>query len=137
MPSQDPTQATEMIIQALTLAGQRGILFTGRSPLGRGMAQLSHTQQVYFVESIPHDWLLPRMAAVVHHGGAGTTAAGIRAGVPSILVPIGADQRLWAYRVEALGIGPSPIPRSQLTAERLANAIMQAVTNEAMRQDAV
>ena len=96
----------------------------------------SSTHPVYFIESIPHDWLLPRTTAVVHHGGAGTTAAGIRAAVPSILIPIGADQRLWAYRVETLGIGPGPIPRYRLTTERLANAITQAVTDQALRQRA-
>jgi UDP:flavonoid glycosyltransferase YjiC (YdhE family) len=136
MPSQNPEQVTDMVIQALAMAGQRGILLTGRGLLGRGMVQRSATHPVYFVESIPHDWLLPRTAAVVHHGGAGTTAAGIRAGVPSILVPIGADQRLWAYRVESLGVGPHPIPRSRLTAERLAYAITQAVTDPALRQRA-
>jgi sterol 3beta-glucosyltransferase len=134
MPSQNPEQVTDMVIQALTMAGQRGILFTGQGPLGRGMVQRSTKSPVYFVESIPHDWLLPRTVAVVHHGGAGTTAAGIRAGIPSILIPIGADQRLWAYRVETLGVGPKPIPRSRLTAELLANTITQAVTDQVMCQ---
>ena len=136
MPNQNPEQITDMVIQALFMAGQRGILLTGQGILGRGMAQQSSTHPVYFVESIPHDWLLPRTAAVAHHGGAGTTAAGIRAGIPSILIPIGADQRLWAYRVETLGVGPGPIPRSQLTAERLAKAITQSITNQTMRQRA-
>jgi UDP:flavonoid glycosyltransferase YjiC (YdhE family) len=136
MPSQNPEQASDMVIQALAMAGQRGILLTGQGALGRGMAQLSSKHPVYFVESIPHDWLLPRTVAVVHHGGAGTTAAGVRAGIPSILIPVGADQRLWAYRVKALGIGTDPIPRSQLTAERLANAITQAVTDQMIRQRA-
>ncbi len=136
MPSENPEQVTDMVIQALTMAGQRGILFTGKGALGRGMAQRSSIHPVYFVESVPHDWLLPRTVAVVHHGGAGTTAAGIRAGIPSILIPIGADQRLWAYRVKALGIGPDPIPRSRLTAERLAHAITQAVTDQTTRQRA-
>jgi sterol 3beta-glucosyltransferase len=136
MPSQNPEQVTTMVIQALAMAGQRGILLTSQGVLGRGMVWQSSTHPVYFIESIPHDWLLPRTAAVVHHGGAGTTAAGIRAGIPSILIPIGADQRLWAYRVETLKIGPCPIPRSRLTTERLAYAITQAVTDQAVRQRA-
>lgn len=136
MPSQNAEQITDLVIQALSMAGQRGILLTGQGILGRGMVQQSSTHPVCFVESIPHDWLLPRTAAVVHHGGAGTTAAGIRAGVPSILIPIGADQRLWAYRVETLGVGPGPLPRSQLTAERLAKAITQSITNQTIRQRA-
>ena len=136
MPSENPEQVTDMVIEALAMAGQRGILLTGQGILGRGMEHQSSAKPVYFVESIPHDWLLPRTAAVVHHGGAGTTAAGIRAGVPSILIPVGADQRLWAYRVDALGVGPRPIPRSQLTVEGLSSAIMQAVTDTKMRQRA-
>ena len=136
MPSQNPEQVTGMVIQALSMAKQRGILLTGRGILGSGMDRQSSTYPLHFVESIPHDWLFPRMAAVVHHGGAGTTAAGIRAGIPSILIPVGADQRLWAYRVDALRVGPRPIPRSRLTVEGLSNAIIQAVTDQAMRQRA-
>jgi UDP:flavonoid glycosyltransferase YjiC (YdhE family) len=136
MPNQNPEKVTEMVIQALAMADQRGILLTGHETLGYGMAQKSSKSSVYFIESIPHDWLLPRSVAVVHHGGAGTTAAGIRAGLPSVLIPIGADQRLWAYRVEALGIGPIAIPRSRLTTERLAKAITQAVADQGMRQRA-
>ena len=91
---------------------------------------------VIMVDSVPHAWLFPRMAAVVHHGGAGTTAAGLRAGAPSILIPFFGDQAFWAGRVRALGVGPAPIPRKELTAERLAIAIRQAVTDEALRQRA-
>ena len=75
-------------------------------------------------------------AAVVHHGGAGTTAAGLRAGVPSIIVPFFADQPFWGARVAELGVGPKPIPRKNLTVEQLSQAIQMAVTNNAMRQRA-
>lgn len=73
------------------------------------------------------------MKAVVHHGGAGTTAAGLRAGVPNVVVPFFADQPFWGWRVAALGAGPSPLPLQTLTAERLAVAIQQAVTDSTMR----
>jgi sterol 3beta-glucosyltransferase len=76
------------------------------------------------------------MAAVVHHGGAGTTGAGLRAGVPSIIVPVSNDQPFWGRRVKALGAGPAPIPRKRLTADRLAHAIGVAVTDEAIRKRA-
>jgi UDP:flavonoid glycosyltransferase YjiC (YdhE family) len=85
---------------------------------------------------MPHSWLFPRLAAVVHHGGAGTTAAGLRAGVPSIIVPFMGDQPFWGERVRALGVGTAPLPRKQLTAERLAQAITTAVTDSEMRQRA-
>ena len=88
------------------------------------------------VDSVPFSWLFPRVAAVVHHGGAGTTSAGLRAGVPSIVIPFFADQPFWGQRVAALGVGPAPIPRKKLTAERLAQAIHTAVTDQAMRQRA-
>jgi len=76
------------------------------------------------------------MAAVVHHGGAGTTAEGLRAGVPSVIVPFIFDQPFWGARVKALGLGPAPIPRKRLTVEALAHAIDTAVTDAGMRQRA-
>ena len=87
-------------------------------------------------EAVPHDWLFPHMAAVVHHGGAGTTGAGLRAGVPSIIAPVSNDQPFWARRVKALGAGPAPILRKRLTADRLAQAICVAVTDESIRKRA-
>jgi UDP:flavonoid glycosyltransferase YjiC (YdhE family) len=76
------------------------------------------------------------MIAVVHHGGAGTTGAGLRAGVPSIVTLFVADQPNWARRIEALGVGPRAIPFRELTADLLANAIRQAASDTAMRQRA-
>ncbi len=83
-------------------------------------------------DALPHDLLFPRMAAVVHHGGAGTTGAGIRAGVPSLVVPFGVDQPFWASRVVALGVGPRPIPRRRLTRALLADGLRAAVGDRAM-----
>ena len=85
------------------------------------------------VESVPHSWLFPQMAAIVHHGGAGTTAASLRAGVPSIPIPFGIDQHFWAQRIVDLGVGSPPIPRGKLTASGLAQAILAAVDDQDMR----
>ena len=85
------------------------------------------------IDAAPFDWLFPRVAAVVHHGGAGTTGAGLAAGKPSVIVPFFADQPFWAWRVAALGAGPQPILKRQLTAERLAAAITEATTSPAIR----
>jgi sterol 3beta-glucosyltransferase len=76
---------------------------------------------------VPHSWLFPRMSAVVHHGGAGTTAAGLRAGVPGIVCPFFGDQSFWGERIAALGAGPAPIPIARLTAPGLATAIEAVV----------
>lgn len=137
MPSKDPARLASLVGEALRLSHQRGVLFTGSGVLGQGMAQYSDARDVFFLEEAPHDWLFPRMAAVVHHGGSGTTAAGLRAGVPSVLIPVGgSDQTMWAQRIKDLGLGPDPIPRPRLTAERLAEAIRRAVADPHMRERA-
>jgi UDP:flavonoid glycosyltransferase YjiC (YdhE family) len=93
-------------------------------------------ESVFMVDAVPFSWLFPRVAAVIHHGGAGTTAAGLRAGVPSVVIPFFGDQPFWGRRVADLGVGPEPIPRRVLTADRLVQAIQRAVTDRAMRQRA-
>jgi UDP:flavonoid glycosyltransferase YjiC (YdhE family) len=132
MVDHEREQATRMVVEALAETGQRGILLGGWSELGaEGLPE-----SILLVDSVPHDWLFPRMAAVVHHGGAGTTAAGLRAGVPSVVVPAFADQFFWGWRVEELGAGPNAIPRQKLTSAKLAEAIRQAVEDEGMRSRA-
>src|ERR1022692_967140 len=85
---------------------------------------------------VPHDWLFPKMAAVIHHAGAGTAAAGLRAGVPAVTVPMIGDQPFWAARLAALGTGPRPIPRKRLTAQALTAAIQDAITRPSYRVQA-
>lgn len=131
MAHRNPQQTTQLVHKALQRSGQRGVLATGWGALSG--AQWPHTSDLFMLDSIPHSWLFPRMAAVVHHGGSGTTGAGLRAGVPSVLVPHAGDQPFWARRVADLGVGPRPIPRRRLTAERLAAAIARAVRDEEMR----
>ena len=126
MIPQDPAALTSMACEALQRIGQRGILHAGWGGLGK--ADLPDT--VFLIQDVPHDWLFPRMAAVVHHGGAGSTAAGLRAGVPSVITPFFYDQPYWGARVAALGVGPRPIPMRRLSAERLA-AALQAATGDA------
>jgi len=133
MVDQEAQKVTGLVLEALHQTGERGILLGGWSQLGGG----SLPATVLRIESVPHDWLFPLMACVVHHGGTGTTAAGLRAGVPSIIVPFFADQPFWGQRIHALGVGPAPIQRKALTAERLAQAITIATQDAAMRQRAV
>jgi UDP:flavonoid glycosyltransferase YjiC (YdhE family) len=132
MPDKDARQTTQLIADALRITGQRCVLLSGWSGLGR--EQLPET--VFPVDSIPHSWLFPRMAAVVHHGGAGTTAAGLRSGVPSILTPYAADQFLWTKKVERLGVGPKSVSYHALTAGKLAEMIRQALSDQGMRERA-
>lgn len=132
MMSRSPAEAGEIALKALAQSGQRGILSAGWG----GLQADDLPDTVHMVGSLPHSWLFPRMAAVVHHGGAGTTAAGLRAGVPSIVVPFMGDQPFWGKRVADLGVGPAPIPRKKLTADKLARAISIAVSDTTMRQRA-
>jgi len=133
MSTRKPEETTELVTKALQKTNQRALLFSGWD----GLQKKALPGSVFMVDSIPHAWLFSRVAAVVHHGGAGTTAAGLRAGVPSIVIPFFADQPYWGQRVADLGVGPAPIPRQKLTTDRLAQAIQIAVTDQAMRQRAV
>ena len=132
MSNRNPEKTVDLCLQALAKTQQRAIMLSGWGGLHK--ANLPDT--VFMVDSIPHSWLFPRVGAVVHHGGAGTTAAGLRAGVPSIVIPFFGDQLFWGQRVAELGVGPEPIPRKKLTVERLAKAIKKAVTDQTMRQRA-
>jgi sterol 3beta-glucosyltransferase len=132
MSNRNPQEATDLVVKALKRIDQRAILLSGWG----GLQKTELPDSIFMIDSIPHAWLFPRLAAVVHHGGAGTTAAGLRAGVPSVIVPFFGDQPFWGRRVAELGVGPAPIPRKKLTAERLARAIQAAVTDEEMRQRA-
>jgi len=132
MSSRKPEETASLILQSLEQTGQRAILLSGWN--GIQIEDLPDT--VFVADSIPHDWLFERVAAVVHHGGAGTTAAGLRAGLPTIIIPFFADQPFWGQRVVDLGVGPQPIPRQKLTVERLASAIQMAVSDSTMRQKA-
>lgn len=132
MSSRKPAETTDLVLQALSKTQQRAILLSGWG----GMQKADLPASVFMVDSTPHAWLFSRVAVVVHHGGAGTTAAGLRAGIPSIVIPFLVDQPFWGQRVHDLGVGPAPIPRRKLTIDRLAQAIQEAVTNTAMRQRA-
>lgn len=122
------SEMTGMVVRtALKLAGVRGIV--------QGDPDTSD-DQVLAVRDVPHSWLFPRMAAVVHHGGAGTTAAGLRAGVPTVVCPFFGDQPYWGERVASLGAGPAPLPFRALTVPRLASKIRRAVRDQGMADQA-
>lgn len=132
MGSRDPAGTTRVVLEALRRAGRRGLLLGGWG----GFDLSGLPPEVFALDEAPHDWLFPRMAAVVSHGGAGTTGASLRAGVPTILTPYGMDQPFWGHRVAQLGVGPAPIPRKRLTAKRLAIAIEAACEDPKIQERA-
>ncbi len=123
---------TRAVVDAVQRLEQRCILLGGWAQMG----DVPLPPTFLRVEEIPHGWLFPRCSVVVHHGGAGTTATGFRAGVPQVVVPFYFDQPFWARRVHALGVGPAPVPRRALTADRLAQAIAEALADARVRQKA-
>ncbi|MEV3898358.1 glycosyltransferase [Streptomyces anulatus] len=131
MASGDGERLSEIAVRALRRAGLRGILQAGSAGLA------ADGDDVLTIGDVPHALLFPRLAAVVHHGGAGTSAATLRAGVPAVTVPVTADQPFWAGRLAAIGAATDPIPFRSLTAERLADSLHQVVKQEAHRRAAV
>jgi sterol 3beta-glucosyltransferase len=132
MSNRDPEKTANLVLEALARSRQRGVILSGWG----GLRKADLPKSVFMIDAAPFAWLFPRVAAVVHHGGAGTTAAGLRAGVPSVVVPFFGDQPYWGQRVADLGVGPAPIPRRRLSAEWLALAIERAVGDQTMRRRA-
>ncbi|CAB4282153.1 unnamed protein product [Prunus armeniaca] len=114
-PLEEPEKMTNIILQALEITGQRGVINRG------WVAEPSDS--VYLVDNCPHDWLFQRCSAVVHHGGVGTTAAGLKAACPTTIVPFFGDQPFWGERVHARGVGPAPVPADEFSLEKLVDAI--------------
>lgn len=125
---------TDLIVsgtaEALGRTGLRGVLLSENT----GIDNLLPENVIRVPGEVPYDWLFPRVAAAVHHGGAGTVAAALRAGLPSVVVPVLPDQAFWAHRVHSLGAAPPPIPQRGLTAESLSDAILQAAIDPKMRR---
>jgi sterol 3beta-glucosyltransferase len=132
MGSANEESLLELVVSALKHCGQRGILLTNR--VERMQATLPET--VFALDDVPHDWLFPQVTAVVHHGGAGTTGAGLRAGLPSLILPFLSDQYFWGRLIHERGLGPQLITHNRLNVEGLARAITTMITDQAMRERA-
>lgn len=132
MSNRQPAQMTAIIVEALKRSGQRAILATGWG----GLAPADRSDQVFVMDEVPHDWLFAQVAAVVHHGGVGTTAAGLRAGVLAVIVPQFGDQYFWGEHARRIGAALRPLPRKQLTADKLAAALQQVTQDADLRRKA-
>ncbi len=132
MPVRNPQKTTRILLEALKASGRRGILHAGWGGLGTQVLP----DDVFMIDYAPYSWLFPRMAMVIHHGGSGTTAAALRAGVPSCVVPLLFDQFYWGARTAELGVGPAPVNFRQLSVERLREAIEQGTGDARLRQRA-
>ena len=120
-----------VILRALHATGIRAVISTGWQN-----NSFSSTRQVFFTGYIPHDWLFPRVRAVIHHGGCGTTAAGLRFGRPTLIIPFAGDQPFWGYHVYHAGCGPKPIPLSDLSVAKLTKSILNLVNQRKYQENA-
>lgn len=134
LAGRDPAGVAALVSAALARAGRRGLLYRGAWGDLDGFALPAHMLRI---GDTPHGWLFPRVAAAVTHGGAGTVTAALRAGAPPVVLPAFGDQRLWARHVAELGVGPPPIPRADLTVDRLAGAVESACLDQTIRRRAV
>lgn len=126
----DPDKFTKMIYEAVEMAGVRALISKGWGGFGGD----DGPESVYMLENTPHDWLFPKVKAVVHHGGAGTTAIGLKCGKPTLVVPFFGDQFFWGNMIGKAGAGAMPIPYKELTAEKLAEAIKVLCEDETQKQ---
>lgn len=128
MANNNSARTTTTILEAIQRAGVRAVLATGVG----GLSVDTVPDNVFLLKEAPHDWLFPQMAAIVHHGGAGTTAAAFRAGKPQLICPFFGDQPFWGRRVAAMGVGPQPIKQKKLTTDQLTQALTMLTTDRVM-----
>ncbi|MCP5100297.1 MAG: glycosyltransferase family 1 protein [Chloroflexi bacterium] len=130
--NRDPKKTTQIMVDALVQSGERGLLLTGWG----GHDDVALPDNIFKVTSCPFSWLFPRMKAIVHHGGAGTTADAFRAGKPQIVIPHFSDQPFWGRMTHQLGVGVKPLSNKTVSAESLASAIKQVAHSDGMQQKA-
>jgi sterol 3beta-glucosyltransferase len=128
MVNKNAEKIDAIIREALKQTNNRGIILSGW-----GNVKCESTNDLLYLESAPHDWLLPKCKMIVHHGGAGTTSAGLRAGIPQLAAPFTADQPFWGWRVHAIGVAPKPIPVKKLSVEGMVRAITGAESNAVLK----
>ncbi len=136
MVGRNVAERTQAILAGIKQAKVRAVLVSGWGGIDEPGSRGTDPEQVFVTPSAPFGWLFSKAAALVHHGGAGTTAEGLKAGVPTLVCPFFGDQPFWGARIHSLRVGPHPIPQKRLTADRLAAAISEMSANQAMRERA-
>ena len=126
MTTENPARFARIIVESVRLSGMRAILATGWGAIGA----IDVPESIFVIKGAPHVELFKHVSAVVHHGAAGTTAAGLRAGLPTLICPLTVDQPFWGHRVFSLGCGPKPQPLKRLRAERFAEGLIELIQTE-------
>ena len=128
----DPIKLTKIVFEAIQKTGQRALVSKGWGNLG--IDDVDVPDNILVIGSCPHDWLFRQVSCVIHHGGAGTTAAGLAFGRPTVIVPFFGDQQFWGSIIARAGAGPIPIPHKQLTVDKLSDAIEMALKPSTQKQ---
>lgn len=126
---EDPEKFTQMIFDAVKKAGVRALVSRGWGGLGLGQDEVP--DNIFMLDNTPHDWLFPKIKGCIHHGGAGTTAIGLKCGLPTMIIPFFGDQYFWGSMVGKSGAGPKPIPYKHLDSDKFAEGIRYLLTDEA------
>ena len=121
MIHRDAERIDEIIRDALKRSKQRAVILSGWGSVHR-----TSTSDVLYLDAVPHDWLLPHCKMLIHHGGAGTTSAGLRAGIPQVVVPFMADQPFWGKRIHAIGVGSHPLRVKNISTDQLMQAMVES-----------
>jgi len=132
MVSGDMDETFRIVREAVEKSGVRAVIASGWSKEKKPV----NTDQILYVDFVPHDWLFGHVSAAVHHGGAGTTASSLRAGLPTLIIPFGGDQPFWGMQVHKAECGPVPVPRDGMTVDQLAEALRDLTQNPVYRQKA-
>jgi len=132
MLPKDPAHMTAVVLDALQQTGQRAVMVSGWG----GLRSSDVPSSVFLAESLPFDWLFPKVQAAIHHGGLGTTASALSAGIPSIIIPFGLDQPFWARTIHQHGAATKPLDPNRLTTAQLVDAIHTVLQDQVMRQKA-
>ncbi len=132
MVNKDAKRIDNIIREALKQTNNRGVVLSGW-----GSVKHESTDDLFYIESVPHDWLLPKCKMIIHHGGAGTTSAGLRAGIPTIVIPFTGDQPFWGNQIYKMGVGPKPILVKHLSVNTLVESIVEAESEVVRKQSQV
>ena len=133
MSSRNPEETTDIILNAISRTKQRAIILSGWG----GLQKKNLPDNVFMIDSIPISWLFSKVAMTIHHGGAGTTAEALKAGIPSVVVPFFGDQFFWARKVFDLGVSTEPVPRKKLTVDILTKSIESVLTDQNIQKNAI
>jgi UDP:flavonoid glycosyltransferase YjiC (YdhE family) len=125
----NPTKLTETLFKVIQKLNIRALISKGWG----GLTSQFTPENIFFLDNVPHDWLFPHVSAVVHHGGAGTTAIGLKCGKPTVVVSFFGDQKFWGEMCARAGAGPNPIPYKELSLEKLVKGIKFVLSEDAQR----